>query len=92
MRKIVAILIALACLASCQKPYAPALELAVDSETLKLPSCEAGYFYTHVASNRSWTLSVEAEKDWLHPEQTSGNGTAYSERFYAYETGKSFFA
>lgn len=77
MRKLFAIFIALMALVSCQKPYASRIDLAVDSETLKLPSYEAGYFYMHVAANRDWALSVESEKDWLHPEQTSGSGTGY---------------
>lgn len=64
-------------LASCDKPFESSIDLAVDAETIKLPSCDEGYFYMHVASNRDWTLSIESEKDWLHPEQSSGHGTAY---------------
>lgn len=77
MRKLVLLFFAAMALFACQKPYETTLDLAVDSTTLKLPSCEEGYFYMHIVSNRSWTLSIEAEKDWLHPEQTSGTGTAY---------------
>lgn len=77
MKKLAVILIALASLVGCNKSFTSSIELAVDSETLNLPSSEAGYFYMHIASNRDWTLTVEADKDWLHPEQTSGSGTAY---------------
>ena len=87
MRKLVYLLAALVLLSSCEKAYQSTLDLAVDSTELKLPSSEAGYFYLHIASNRNWTLSVEAEKDWLHPQQTSGNGTAYPKFTYDAYTG-----
>lgn len=77
MRKLIALLSVIMALAACQKPYESTIDLAVDSETLKLPSSEAGYFYMHIASNRAWNISIESEKDWLHPEQTSGTGAAY---------------
>lgn len=82
MKKILAILVVLTALVSCQKPYASTLDLAVDSETLKLPSFEEGYFYLHIASNRDWTLSIESDKDWLHPEQASGTGPGYPRFIY----------
>ncbi|MBR0245223.1 MAG: BACON domain-containing protein [Bacteroidales bacterium] len=77
IKKLVILFVAVIALFACQKPYETTLDLAVDSTTLKLPSCDKGYFYMHIISNRDWTLSVEADKDWLHPEQTSGTGTAY---------------
>ena len=83
MRKlIISLFLAFAALVSCNKPFESAIDLAVDAETLKLPSCDEGYFYMHIMSNRSWTISVESEKDWLHPEQTSGSGTAYPKFTY----------
>lgn len=80
MKKLTILLIALSALAtlvSCDKGYKTTIGLAVNAETLKLPSSEAGYFYMHIASNRDWNLYVEQNNDWLHPEQTSGSGTAY---------------
>lgn len=82
MKKLAVFIIAIVALLGCNKPYVTALDLAVDSETLNLPSSDAGYFYMHIASNRSWTLSIDAEKDWLHPEQTSGSGSAYPKFTY----------
>ena len=77
MKKLAAFVIAFAALIGCNKPYVSQIDLAVDSERLLLPSSEGGYFYMHIASNRDWTLSIESDKDWLHPEQTSGSGTSY---------------
>ena len=77
MKKLAVLVIAIVALMGCDKPFVSSIELAVDSETIKLPSSDDGYFYLHIASNRDWTLAVESDKDWLHPEQTSGSGTAY---------------
>ncbi len=87
MKKLLVLFFVSAALFACQKPYETTLDLAVDSTTLKLPSVEEGYFYMHIASNRSWALSVEAERDWLHAEQTSGTGTAYPKFTYDAYTG-----
>lgn len=80
MRRLVeCILLALAVVlsASCSKKFETSIDLAVDNEELHLTSSDAGYFYLHITSNRSWTLAVEAESDWLHPEVASGSGTQY---------------
>ena len=82
MKKLAALLIVFAALFGCSKPYASKIDLAVDSERLLLPSSAEGYFYMHIASNRDWTLSIESDKDWPHPEQTSGSGTAYPKFHY----------
>lgn len=63
--------------ASCNKKFETSIALAVDNEELRLSSADAGYFYLHVTSNRSWTISIEADSDWLHPEVTSGEGIQY---------------
>ena len=81
MRKSAILLITIFCaiagLVSCQEKFVTSIDLAVDNLQLDLPSSDAGYFNLHIQSNRAWTIAVESAKDWLHPQQTSGHGTAY---------------
>ena len=86
MRKSAILLLTTFCmlsgLMSCQEKFVTSTDLAVDNTQLDLPSSDAGYFHVHILSNRSWTISIESEKDWLHPQQTSGHGTAYPKFTY----------
>lgn len=68
---------ALVGMSSCQEKFVTSVALAVDNVQIDLPSSDEGYFNLHILSNRSWTISIESERDWLHPECTSGQGTAY---------------
>ena len=69
-------------LVSCQKEFVTSVALAVDQTQIDLPGSDAGYFNLHILSNRAWTIKVESERDWLHPETKAGKGTAYPKFTY----------
>jgi hypothetical protein len=75
-------LIALTGLVSCQQKFVTSVDLAVDQTQIDLPGSDAGYFNLHILSNRTWTITVESERDWLHPETKEGKGTAYPKFTY----------
>lgn len=67
---------------ACQEKFVTSIDLAVDNVQLDLPSHEAGYFNLHILSNRAWKIAVDSKKDWLHPEDSTGFGTAYPKFTY----------
>lgn len=91
MRKSFIILITAICsllfMTSCQKKFVTSTALAVDNLQLDLPSSDAGYFNLHILSNREWTIDIVSDRDWLHPETRSGEGTAYPKFTYDAYTG-----
>lgn len=78
MRKwIVCVLILLASIVSCQKPYVTSIDLGVNHETIALPSFEAGHCFITVYSNGSWTIQLSPSVSWARLGQSSGEGIDY---------------
>lgn len=77
MRKLIAILAAVLCLAACQKPYTTQIDLGVNSEEIILPSALEGHCFITVYSNASWTIAVTEGSGWATLSEASGEGIGY---------------